>query len=503
MTFVSGRLTPIIKRSLVLRSKRVILPVGGSPRQTGTGLLARLRASVVKPTPSDVADEIQKVVILGGGLTGISAAVHLRAPWVMFEKDARLGGHARTDERDGYRFDKTGHWLHLRDPAVKQLVADLLPGQMEAVTRKARIFSHGVLTRYPFQANLHGLPPEVIKECLVGVVEARVAQARHTALAERAGGAPDPGPANFEDYCQRHFGAGISKHFMIPYNERLWGVSPREITADWCSRFVPLPLIDQVIAGAVGAGPPELGYNVSFLYPKKGGIETFTRALQTRMTDGQVHTGASPDEIDWRRRQVVVGGDRIGYRAVVATIPLPELLRRMPGLPPEIEEAAGRLRCTTLRYLNVATRSAPSADWHWIYVPERRYPFYRVGIFTNAMASMAPAGGASLYVELADRAPVTDAAVRDAMNGLTEAGAIRGPDDVVFAEPKEIQYAYVVFDHHYYASTKTIFRFLEAHDIYPRGRYGSWTYNAMEDCVLAGREVAATIDALPAPPQRS
>ena len=444
---------------------------------------------------TNVTREARRTVILGGGLTGISAAVHLRSPWVLLEKEARLGGHARTDERDGYRFDKTGHWLHLRDPAVKQLVAELLPGQMEAVARKARIFSHGVLTRYPFQANLHGLPPDVIKECLLGVVDARVADVRRAEQVLR-GGAPDAPPANFEDYCLRHFGAGISKHFMIPYNERIWGVSPREITADWCQRFVPLPNLDQVIAGAVGAGPPELGYNVSFQYPKQGGIETFTRALQTRMVDGQVHTATTPDLVDWRRREIVVGDERIPYRAVVATIPLPELLRRMPELPPDVEEAASRLRCTTLRYLNVATRSRPSADWHWIYVPERRYPFYRVGIFTNAMASMAPPGGASLYVELADRAPLTEEGLRDVLSGLAEAGAIAAPGDVVFAEPKEIQYAYVVFDHHYYASTSTIFRFLEAHDIYPRGRYGAWTYNAMEDCVIAGREVAATIDAL-------
>jgi protoporphyrinogen oxidase len=89
------------------------------------------------------------VVILGGGLTGISTAVHLRAPWVLFEREERLGGHARTDEREGHRFDKTGHWLHLRDPAIKQMVDELLPGQMTPIARKARIFSHGVLTRYP------------------------------------------------------------------------------------------------------------------------------------------------------------------------------------------------------------------------------------------------------------------------------------------------------------------------------------------------------------------
>jgi len=431
-----------------------------------------------------------KVVILGGGLTGISAAMHLRAPWVLFEKEARLGGHARTDERDGYKFDRTGHWLHLRDPAIKDLVGELLPGEMQPVARRARIFSHGVLTRYPFQANLHGLPPEVIKECLLGVIEAKRAPAP----------AAGDEPGNFEDYCLRHFGAGISKHFMIPYNEKLWGVHPREITAAWSSRFVPLPNLEQVVAGAVGAGPPEMGYNISFLYPRSGGIETFTRALVGRMAGGpggpggDIRTGSSPDLVDWRRGEVVAGGERIPYRAVVASIPLPELLRRMPGLPPEIEAHAARLRCTTLRYLNIGARGQPPADWHWIYVPERKYPFYRVNVFSSAMPSMAPPGCASICVEMSDRGPIDDATIRDVAAALTASGALRSPDDLLFAERKEIQYAYVVFDEHYYPATRAIFDFLESHRIYPRGRYGAWTYNAMEDCVLAGREVAATID---------
>ena len=423
------------------------------------------------------------MVILGGGLTGISAAMHLRAPWMLFEREARLGGHARTDEHDGFRFDKTGHWLHLRDPGVKRLVDELLPGRMTPIARRARIFSHGVLTRYPYQANLHGLPPEVIKECLLGVVEAKL-----------AGAAGGPEPRSFEDYCLRHFGPGISKHFMIPYNEKIWGVHPREITAAWCARFVPLPNLEQVIAGAVGAGPPELGYNQSFLYPTEGGIETFTRALAGRLAGGQVSTGTSPDAVDWRRREVTVGGEVIPYRALVATIPLPELLKRMRDLPPEVEAAAGRLRCTTLRYLNIGARSRPPADWHWIYVPEKRYPFYRVNVFSTAMASMAPEGCASICVEMADRGPVSDATVADTIAALVQAGALAHADDVLFVDEKQIDYAYVVFDQHYYAATRTIFDFLEANAIHPRGRYGAWTYNAMEDCVLAGREVAGLID---------
>src|SRR6185503_4265660 len=289
-------------------------------------------------------------------------------------------------------------------------------------------------------------PPEVIKECLLGVVEAK--------LATTGGAATATSAANFEEYCLEHFGAGISKHFMIPYNEKIWGVHPREITAEWCARFVPLPNLEQVVAGAVGAGPPEMGYNQSFLYPKAGGIETFTRALTSRMAradgTGRVHTGTSPDAIDWQRHEVVASGERIPYRALVATIPLPELLKRMTELPPEIETAASRLRCTTVRYLNIGARGQPPPDWHWIYVPEQRYPFYRVNVFSTAMATMAPAGCSSICVEMADRGPISDATVRETATALVAAGALKDTSDVVFAQPMQIEYAYVVFDQHYY-----------------------------------------------------
>ena len=438
------------------------------------------------------------VVILGGGLTGISAAAHLARPWVLLEKEARLGGHARTDVTDGFHFDKTGHWLHLRDPYAKALVEEMLPGQMVRVERKARIFSHGVLTRFPFQGNLHGLPPTVIEECLLGFIEA---------WEQHKNGAHQP-PANFEEFILQKMGAGIARHFMIPYNHKLWGVHPREITSEWCSRFVPIPKLAEVVAGAVGANPPEMGYNVGFLYPREGGIETMTRALVARMgraAPGQTHLGASPDAVDWRKREVEVGGERIAYSALVATLPLPELVRRLVDAPDDVVAAGARLRCTAVRYLNVATRSSPRADFHWIYVPEEQYPFYRVGIYTNAVPAMAPPGRGSLYVELSDRgaAPRVDDLMPGVAQALAAAGAINSPDDVLFAELKEIKYAYVVFDHAYYSSVATITRFLESNMIFPRGRYGSWTYNAMEDCILAGREVAGKLNAMtPAPASR-
>jgi protoporphyrinogen oxidase len=420
------------------------------------------------------------VVILGGGLTGISTALHLgaRLPWVLAEREDRLGGHARTDRTAGFSFDKTGHWLHLRDPYTKQLVAELLPDGLTPVARKARVFSHGVLTRYPFQANLAGLPPEIIKECLLGFI------ARPQALE----------PRDFAEYCDKHFGAGISRHFMIPYNEKLWGVSARDITAAWCDRFVPRPSLEQVVAGAVGANPPEMGYNVSFLYPRTGGIETLTRALCARLAGGRVLAGAALEQIDPDAKTVVVGGEPIRYRALVTTIPLPELFARMSGLPDAVERAASQLRCTAVQYLNLGTRRSPPVDYHWIYVPERSYPFYRVGIYTNAAPAMAPPGQGALYVELSARGVArAEDVLPDVVAGLCAAGALARPEDVTFAELRTLRYAYVVFDHNYYAATATLFQFLALKQILSCGRYGAWTYNSMEDCILAGRDAASQL----------
>jgi len=426
-----------------------------------------------------------RVVILGGGLTGISTAYHLERPWLLLEREERLGGHARTDEKQGFHFDKTGHWLHLRDPYTKDLVERLLPGGMVPVERKARIFSHGALTRFPFQANLYGLPPAVVSECLIEFVRAQMDPASQE-------------PAkNFEDFCLKKFGKGISRHFMIPYNQKLWGVHPREITAEWCSRFVPVPKLEDVLKGAVGDVPPELGYNISFLYPKQGGIETLTRALVSRLEGGDIVCGANPERVDAEAHELTLGGEVIPYSSMVASIPLPELVKRLSAPPKEVEEAAAKLRCTPVRYLNVATKVPPRADWHWIYVPEEKYPFYRVGIYTNAVPAMAPPGQGSFYVELSDRgpAPKVESILPDVAQAMVAAGAITSPDDILFAEMKELKYAYVVFDDNYYSSVETITRYLETHAIYPRGRYGSWIYNAMEDSILAGREIALKLSA--------
>ena len=73
------------------------------------------------------------------------------------------------------------------------------------------------------------------------------------------------------------FGAGIAKHFMLPYNEKFWKQDLRTITADWVSWSIPKPTLDEVVNGALGLTNQGMGYNPRFIYPRTGGLTACRR----------------------------------------------------------------------------------------------------------------------------------------------------------------------------------------------------------------------------------
>jgi protoporphyrinogen oxidase len=458
-----------------------------SPRARSTS--TSTRAPKLRPLPRETG-----VAVLGGGLAGLSTTHHTGADALLIEREARVGGLTKTEKRGDFLFDHTGHWLHLRDAAMRAWAEKLLRGRFIEVERKARIYLGGKFTRYPFQAHAYGLPPEVAKECVLGFIAAWERR-KETERAVAAGAAAPAEPASFDEWCRLHYGEGITKHFMVPYNCKLWGVAPTEITAEWCARFVPKPDLEQVIGGAVGANEEEVGYNVRFLYPADGGIEQLPRAIARTIPAEQIHTGRAPRAIDWRRRRLIFGpggagdGESVGYERLVSSIPLTDLIDAMEDVPEPVRQARARLRATSITYLNVGIKTRRESDFHWLYVPEERLPFYRVGVFSNAAPHMAPAGQGSLYVELAPRGAFDRAAVlARVLDGLVEIGLVRRKSDVLFADFREIPVAYVIFDHSYFAATSTIQAFLREAGVESIGRFGRWTYNGMEDALLDGRE---------------
>jgi protoporphyrinogen oxidase len=428
-------------------------------------------------------------LIIGAGLTGLSCAWHLGGDYLLIEKEGEPGGIVRTrDCHNGFLCDGTGHWLHLRNPRMKELVGQLLPDQMVEHERKAVIHSHGVFTPYPFQANTHGLPAQVVLDCLLGLLKAR--------FPNEFGATAAPAPANFKEWIGRVFGEGIARHFMIPYNEKLLGVGLEELRPEYAERFIPRPSLEDVVKGALGFSRESLGYNAKFAYPREGGISALPRAFAKRLAVAPTyHTTVTA--VDLRTRTATLSnGRQVGYRRLVNTMPLPKFIAMLQGVPDEITAAARKLRATTVHYFDIGVRGpgAAASQYHWIYFPEPEYLFYRSGSYSAVHAGAAPAGCRSYYVEMSGGAQSLlgkpEQLRERVLHDLRKAHVLSDQDEILFMELREIPFAYVIFDHNYEKCRKALLDYLMGQDIFTAGRWGGWGYGGMEDAMLDGLAAA-------------
>ncbi len=427
------------------------------------------------------------ILVIGGGLAGMSTAYHLETTdCLVLEAESSAGGLCRTREIDGFAFDYTGHLLHLRDERIEKLVEEWLPGVFAVIERRAAIRSHGVTLPFPFQANLHGLPREVVARCLIGFVESLPVAT------------PDDPRTSFEEWSLAVFGRGISDAFMLPYNCKLFRREPKDLTADWVSWAVPKPTLEEVVRGALGVENRGMGYNSTFRYPKRGGIGALPAALAERVAD-RLRLGTEVREVDLDARTVKLGsGETLAYERLVVTTPLPRLLRMTRGGPPGLAEQAERLDWTIVACLNVGIDRPGLADGlHWIYFPDPDAPFYRVGFPSNFSAGVAPPGTSSMYIEFAlrrgERADPAQLEAR-ALAALRREGILRPDDRVLVRDTTFVDPGYVIFDRARQQVMASVMPALEKLGVHPIGRYGAWTYSYMERALLDGLEIARRIE---------
>jgi protoporphyrinogen oxidase len=439
------------------------------------------------------------IVIVGAGLAGLSTAYHLSGiPYRILEREEEVGGLCRSYKKDGFTFDYTGHLLHFRQPGIRALVESLLMGKLERHARRSYVYSHRTYTEYPFQVNTFGLPPEVVRECLMGFIATLTKPQDHGRAGDRS----------FKEWILDNLGEGMARHFMVPFNEKLWRVSLDELTSDWVSWLVPKPELKDVINGALGIKDKAFGYNPSFLYPAAGGI----RALPDSFLAGinEVACGAELIEVNTKRRRALFRNRRDGgtreefYDSLVSTIPIPELVRRCSDFPAHLSEAAEGLRWVSVYNINLGFGRERVSDKHWLYFPEPEYPFYRVGFPMNFSPASGPAGCSSMYVEISHRPTEQQSdeqLIARARAGMERAGIVRPDDELVASDVKDLRYAYVYFDRHRACAVPAILQELERRGIYSVGRYGLWEHTSMEDAIGQGMRLAERLrsqESLPA-----
>jgi protoporphyrinogen oxidase len=424
-----------------------------------------------------------KTIIIGAGLAGLSAGYHAKQQnleYELYEADSRVGGICQTIERNGFLFDYSGHLLHLKEPYFQELVKELLVDNLKVITRNAVIYSQGVFSRYPFQANLFGLPAPIIKECLQEFVKAYYGNED----------LPTKHYDTFHDWIVAKFGEGIGRHFMFPYNEKLWTVPTEEMTCEWMSEYVPKPNLDEVFTGAFEDQSKGFGYNANFWYPQRGGIQALCDAWAARVPN--IHLNESVTAIDTAAKVVrFASGKTAVYSKLISTMPLNKLIEKLEGpLPEQVLSAARKLQHNSILIVNLGVKGDDLTDKHWIYLPEKKFTAYRVGVYSNFSSALVPAGATSFYVEIGYQQGWNvdkDALVTKAVEEMVEIGLIRSLDDILVKDVIDLECAYVIYDHNLNEGRKTIMDYLQQQDIVSISRYGNWEYSGMEEAMLQGK----------------
>lgn len=433
-----------------------------------------------------------KIVIIGAGLTGLSAAYHLEqkgfTDFVLFEKEETVGGLCRSVHQDGFTFDFTGHLIHVSDQYFREFLHTTVGlNNLRAINRKSFIFSHNTYSRYPFQVNLFGLPPEVIADC----IEAFATRTRTTKKAH-----------TYPEWVLAQFGTGLAKHFFFPFQRKIFDYDLKQITPSWTGRFVPRTTLAQMIAGALHATDDnDIGYNAHFLYPRAGGIQYWIEKI-TEKIKTPIHTGYCVRTIDLKEKKIFFTNGHVEpFETLITTMPLDSLLANLIEKPTSaLKQAASKLICNSVVNFNLGINRAQLTDKHWIYFPEKQFPFYRLGFAHNFAPSMAPENCSSLYGECAyvDKSPAyVKRMLKEAIEKTQQLLDIKN-QEIITKKIITINYAYVLYTHWREKNIAKIHQRLNEQDVYSIGRYGAWKYSSMQEAVLDGKSIIDRLIITPA-----
>ena len=440
-----------------------------------------------------------KHLIIGAGPTGLGAAHRLRElgeeSFLVLERNAYAGGLAASfTDPAGFTWDVGGHVVFSHYPYFDRLLRDLLGAEYLEHQRVARVRLAGTWVPYPFQNNIRFLPPDMVWECVRGLLpEHRV---------------PRPEgwrPAHFLEWIEHVFGPGIARVFMRPYNFKVWATPPELMNARWVGERVSVVDLERTLKNILlHQEDDSWGPNHTFLFPLHGGTGAIYAELARRLGD-KVRLGAEVVGVDPAAREVrTADGAVFGYETLLSTAPLDLLVGQWLGPAPGLDlgvlaPAARGLAHSGAFIAGVGVEGLRPDPTCWMYFPEDNCPFYRTTNFHNySPNNVARPGfqrGFMCETSFSPHKPEDqDALLEATIRGLVNTGLMDQEDRARLASTwsMAVDYGYPTPTLDRDERLAAVQPVLEGLGIYSRGRFGGWKYEVsnMDHSVMQGVEWA-------------
>jgi protoporphyrinogen oxidase len=434
----------------------------------------------------------KKIVIIGAGPCGVGAAWRLHelgmTNYEVFERNPYAGGLSSSfvDEK-GFTWDIGGHVLFSHYDYFDQVMETAIPGEgWVPHERESWIWIKNRFIPYPLQYNIGRLPEREMVECLVGLIHCSQENLQD---------------ANFLEWILHTFGEGIAKHFLIPYNKKVWAYPLEELSVQWTGERIAVPDVKRVIDNIMQEKDDcSWGPNNTFRFPLYGGTGAIWRSLAEKLPPEKIHFNSELIALNGEKRVLKFkDGREEHYDYLITTIPIDQLIEVTRGISSSKEDS---FVYSSSNIIGIGLQGEPPEKLRtkcWMYFPEDDNPFYRVTVFSNYSPNNVPKGEYwSLMGEVSEspQKPVDHAHLIDeALQGFYNTRLVEKNTPIVSTWSYRAEYAYPT---PFLRRDELLDRYLvdlQKKNIYSRGRFGAWKYECgnQDHVLMQGVEAAENI----------
>lgn len=425
----------------------------------------------------------KEFLVLGSGMAGLGAAAQFAAEGRrarVLERKPYAGGHTATHVRDGFVFDEGPHVSFTKMDKVKGLFAKAVNDDFLRIDAKIDNYWQGHYVRHPVITNLRGLPHDLVVKIIADYVAAK----------QRA----DAPIANYEDWLVASYGRTYAETFPMKYTQKYHTTPASNMSTEWVGPRLYQAKIEEVLTGALAPESPNIHYVQDYRYPRHGGFAAFLRGL---IEGAQIDLGHEVAAIDPKARTVTSRDGRVSrYDGLVSSIPLPDLVPMIAGVPKDVLEASQTLACTSVVLVNLGVAREDVSGASWTYFYDEEFPFSRVSFPRTFSPHVVPPGCSSIQAEVyfsSKYKPLEGRPedwIEPTIEGLRRCGTLRPDDRIVYREAMWIPYANIIFDLDRAAALATVHAWLDDVGIGWCGRYGDWGYLWSDEALVSGENAA-------------
>jgi protoporphyrinogen oxidase len=429
------------------------------------------------------------ILILGGGIAGLSLASFLDRKATILEREHTVGGLSRSYSLNGIAFDVGPHIIFSKNKEVLDLHTTLIP--TNRIRRSNQILYHGRYVKYPFENDLAALDPAERDYCLQEFLVNPYETYR---------------PSNMLQFFLSTFGEGITRLYLQPYNEKIWKFDPAFMDTQMVDR-IPKPPREDVIQSAKGIATEGYTHQLYFHYPAAGGFQSLVDVYRGRAVDqGQcIHTGVQLSKLEWLGGKWRIHTDQgvFSARQLINCAPLHELFRYLQP-PAHVQQAVDQLLYNSIYIVTLQVKRDRIGDHFALYVPDKDIIFHRLSKLNFLGPEYTASNGAStLLAEVTFRpgsylASLPEHAIVEQVSRDLARLQLIDMEDITDVAVHTERYAYVIYDLDHRRKVDTILSYLKSLGISCVGRFAEFEYLNTDGVVERTLKLAREINRTPA-----